>query len=259
MIAVHLADPTLRRAVLRAASPEEDVFDGVVAREAVEFGAPRLLILEEGLRWRGRRDACPVLEIGARRMREWESSRVALELPPTRLGHTTERLRALIGATALRGSAVDRTLAELSRAAGVRLPEPLRSFARRVMEFSHRYRSLHPLAEACTTSRGALKARFRRRGLPSPSIYLRWLRILAVADLLADEKITIATSARRLGFTSDGNLCRALRNLTGMTPTELRQAPGRQRLLLTFAAQHLTPEDLEGWATLDDLFARRAA
>ena len=30
-------------------------------------------------------------------------------------------------------------------------------------------------------SRGALKARFRRRDLPSPSTYLRWFRILAVA------------------------------------------------------------------------------
>ena len=37
------------------------------------------------------------------------------------------------------------------------------------------------VAAACDTSRGALKARFRRRGLPSPSTYLRWFRVFAVA------------------------------------------------------------------------------
>jgi AraC-like DNA-binding protein len=259
MIAAHVSDPTLRRAVLRAASPEEDVFDGALAREAAEFGSPRLLIVEEHLRWRGRRDACPVLVIGAERMREWEAARLALELPPTRLVHVTERLGALIEGTAVRGSVVDRTLAELSRAVGVRLPPPLRGFARRVMEFSHHYRSLHPLAEACGTTRGALKARFRRRGLASPSTCLRWFRVFAVADLLSDEEVTVATAARRLGFTSDGNLCRMLASVTGMTPTELRPASGWHRLLLTFAGTHLTPEHVEGWATLEELFRRRAA
>ena len=259
MIAVHVSDPTLRRAVLRAASPEEDVFDGVLARDAVEFGTPRLLVLEEGLRWRGRFDRAPVLEIRGAMLREWDGARRALELPPTRLEFVTDRLAALMESSASRGSGADRTLAELSRAAGARLPEPLRGFGRRVMEFSHHYRSLHSLAEACGTSRGALKARFRRRDLATPSTCLRWFRIFAVADLLSDPEVTVAAAARRLGFTSDGNLCRMLSAVTGMTPTRMRDPAGWRALLLDFAGRHLGPDDLEGWATLDDLFRRRAA
>jgi AraC-like DNA-binding protein len=259
MIAVHVNDPTLRRALLRAARPDEDVFDGTLAREGVEFGAPRLLVLEEGLRWRGRRGRCPELEIGAARLRDWEHARRALELPPTRLDFTTDRLSALVEAHARRGTDVDRTLSDLSRAAGVRLPEPLVGFARRVMEFAYHYRSLHPLANACGTSRGALKARFRRRDLATPSTWLRWFRILAVADALADRDVTIAAAARRLGFSSDGNLCRMLGEVTGMTPTEMRDPSGRRRLQMMFVQQYLSESHLEGWATLDDLFRRRAA
>ena len=259
MIVAHVNDPTLRRAVLRAASSEEDVFDGVLARQAVEFGSPRILILEEGLRWRGRLDRVPVLEIGADRLRDWESARRGMELPPTRLEYTTLRLGALVESIARRGARVDRTLADLSRAAGVRLPEPLAGFGRRVMEFSHHYRSLHPLATACGTSRGALKARFRRRDMPTPSTCLRWFRIIAVADVLSDPDVTIAAAARRLGFSSDGNLCRMIGEVTEMTPTEMRFDAGRRRLHLMFAELHLGERDLEGWATLDDLFRRRAA
>jgi len=127
------------------------------------------------------------------------------------------------------------------------------------MEFSRHYRTLHALAEACGTSRGALKARFRRRDLATPSTFQRWFRIFAVADLLSDPDITVAVAARRLGFTSDGNLCRMLGSVTGMTPTEMRDPAGWRQLLLVFAGRHLGPEDVEGWATLDELFRRRAA
>jgi AraC-like DNA-binding protein len=104
-----------------------------------------------------------------------------------------------------------------------------------------------------------LKARFRRRELPTPSTYLRWFRLLAVANHLADPEVTVAVAARRHGYTSDGNLCRALKNVAEMTPTELRTASGRQRLLVDFTRACLMPDHLEGWASFDELFRRRAA
>jgi AraC-like DNA-binding protein len=108
-------------------------------------------------------------------------------------------------------------------------------------------------------SRGALKAKFRRRGLASPHVYLRWFRTLAVAHFLSDRTVTVAGAAQRTGCTSSGNLCRMLGDLCGMTPTEARTIHGWNRLVITFAWHHLGPEALEAWSDLDELFERRAA
>lgn len=134
----------------------------------------------------------------------------------------------------------DRTLADLSKAAGTPRPAPLRAFGRRILEFPTHYHDLHAMARASHLSRGALKARFRRRGLESPYTYLRWFRMMAVSYLLSDREVTVAQAAYRLGFTSDGNLCRAMVSLTRLTPTEVRTVRGWNRLLIAFAWTYLT-------------------
>lgn len=260
MIVVQVADPYLRRAVCRAAHPEEDVvLETRLAAEALEFGFPRLVVR---LRDDGR--AAPprsvgLLELDDSMLRGWELERRMVELPQTRLEYLTDRLSVLMDRSSSERSRVDRTLADLTKATGGQLPVPLRCFARRVLEFPAHYTSLHSLAHACGTTRGALKAKFRRRRLSSPHSYLRWFRILAVADLLSDRDVTVLTAARRLGFTSDGNLCRMMSAVAGMTPTEGRTVHGWNRLLISFAWTHLSPDALEAWASLDALFSRRVA
>jgi AraC-like DNA-binding protein len=76
---------------------------------------------------------------------------------------------------------------------------------------------------------------------------------------LSDPEVTVAVAARRLGFTSNGNLCRTMWNVTEMTPTELRTPSGRNSLLLAFAWRYCSADVLEAWASLDDLFDRRVA
>jgi AraC-like DNA-binding protein len=260
MIVAQVSDPTLRRAVFRAAWEEEDVFDGRLGQVALELGFPRFLVRDHVRSgFPSIPGGVPIVELDERLLGRWERERRAEELPLTRLEHLTNRLTAVMSPSPSEPTRVDRTLGDLSRAAGTRLPAPLRSFARRALEFPFHYRSLEPLAAACDTTPGALKARFRRRGLTSPSVYLRWLRLLAVSDLLSDRSVTVAAAARRLGFTSDGNLCRTMTNVTGMTPTEARSVVGWRRLVVSFAWSHLSVEALDGWATLDDLFSQRAA
>lgn len=260
MIVVQSSDPYLRKAAVRAAHVEEDVItDARRGREAIEWGWPRLVIRDSVSSDSDLMRGVPYLDVSEELRRSWEADRRAHELPPTRLDALSERLAGEIARHTREPSWVDHTLADLSRASGARIPRPLRAFGRRVMEFPAHYTSLKPLAVTCGTTRGALKARFRRRGLDSPSAYLRWFRLLAVAHVLRDPDITVAAGARHLGFTSDGNLCRMMWNVTAMTPTEVRSAPGRNRLLLTFAWRHLSADALEGWASLDDLFDRRAA
>jgi len=258
MIVVQAADPYVRRAVARASHPEEDVIaEARLVVKAIENGFPRLVIRDEHHDWPTLPDGVRLMHLRDADLERWEGERRSAELPPTRLDYMTERLGRAIEASVSDRSWIDTALAELSRAAGRRLPTPLRGFGRRVLEFPSHYTTLYPLANVCGMSRGALKARFRRRELSTPSTYLRWFRLMAVAHVLADREVTVEQAASRLGFTSDGNLCRMMWTVVEMTPTELRSLKGWNRLLITFAWLHLSPDHLEGWSTLDELFERR--
>jgi AraC-like DNA-binding protein len=266
MIVGLCTDPILRAALRRTAHPEEDVFlDERLAAAALTLGSPRLVVyVPEDSHPLVRRltyldPAVRTVAITQATLRGWEARRRTREVPPTRVDHAVGELRALLASDVPPPSRVDRALADLSRAAGARLPGPLRSVARRVMEFPVHYADLHGLAEVSGSSRGALKARFRRRGLPSPSAYVRWFRVMAAAQLLADREVTTSQAAHRLGFTTGGNLCRAITSTTGLTSSELRSGPGWNRLLLTFAWKYLGQDALAQWDTLGDLFVREVA
>jgi AraC-like DNA-binding protein len=260
MIVSRVNDRVLMQAVRHAAHPEEEVVsDATRAVEALQLGFPRLLVRSGTSLSEPPPSGVPVLDLDEALLRRWEAERRLQELPPPRLGYLTGRLRVLMAKPATQATWVDTTLAELGRAVGAPLPGPLRACTRRVLEFPSRYRTLHDLAACCELSRGALKARFRRRGLASPYTYLRWLRVLAVAEILSDRSVTVADAAHRLGFTSAGNLCRAIDQLAETTTTELRTVGGWRRLVVQFAWIHLTPEALEAWATLTDLFEQRVA
>ncbi len=260
MIVVQVADPSLRRAVVRAVHVEEDVFVGRrIASAAIERGFPRLVVRYKGEAGSSLPPEMPLLEIDGLMLGRWESEWVAFGCPIVRSEYLTERLRVLLDRAGTDATWVDRSLADLTKAAGAQLPPPLRSFARRVLEFPVHYTTLHTLADAYGMSRGALKARFRRRGLSSPATYLRWFRIMAVARLLSDESVTVAAAAERLGFTSSGNLCRMMSTVAEMTPTEAKTSSGWNRIVISIARVHLSPKLLEAWVSFGELLERRAA
>jgi AraC-like DNA-binding protein len=259
MIVGFVSDPFHRTALTRAARVDEDVILArPVAMEAVELGFPRLVVhgSESGPTsdLMGLDPAVPVLTLTRERLRDWEATRVLAEVPLGRIDHLSDCLRGAIAEAARDVSWVDRTLADLGRAAGAPLPPALMAFGRRILEFPSHYDDLQPLASALGMSRGALKARFRRRGLPSPYTYLRWFRVIACAHVLSDRSVTVAHAARRLAFTSDGNLCRTVTSLTHLTPTEIRSVKGWSRLLIQFAWRHLGEPEMDGWRGLDDIF-----
>lgn len=264
MIVGYISDPYLRAGLAQAGHREEDVvLDRSLADEALAFGHPRVVVcsaVEGGPALLPPGDcAVPVLVLTDAMLAAWEAERLSREIPLPRVEWTGRRLRESMEAQAAAATWVDRALGELGRAAGAQLPTSLRGFARRVMEFPSHYDDLHPVARACGLSRGALKARFRRRGLPSPSVYLRWFRMMAVSYALSDRTATVAQVANRLGFTSDGNLCRAMLALTGQTTTEVRTLHGWNRLLISFAWIHLGAEAVDAWHEMRELFLTRAA
>jgi len=258
MIVSRVRDPLLRNALRGAAHPEEDVVtNAAFAMDALQRGFPRLLVRSGAALHERRPVGIRVLDVDDLLLRRWEAERRAEDLPTPRLAYLTRRLQEFTERSATEGTWVDSAFADLSRAAGRPLPVPLRSFARRVLEFPSRYASLHDLAGTCGLSHGALKARFRRRELASPYTYLRWFRVMAVAEVLSDRRVTVARAAHRTGFTSAGNLCRTTASLVGTTPTELRTVRGWNRLVVQFAWTHLTPDTLDGWTTLTELFPGR--
>lgn len=260
MIVVQVTDPYVRKAALRAAGREEDVIvDPELSIDAIERGFPRLVIRDESSAYPTVPRSVRVAHVDDGILRRWEQARRSRELPASRLDDLTVRLAGLMEREPSERNWVDRKLADLGRASGRRLPQPLRGFGRRVLEFPTYYTTLHPVAEACGLSRGALKARFRRRDLASPAEYLRWFRIMAVAETLTDAETSVAVAARRHGFTSNGNLCRTMARVADMTPTEVREPSGRDALLLRFAWHYCGAEALAAWASLDDLFDRRVA
>lgn len=261
MIVSSLRDPLLRASLVRAARPDEDVvWDDELRADALARGFPRVIVhgAEGGGRPGEGRDVdghrIPTLTLTRTELDRWESSRRRREIPPSRVEFNAIRLRGHLTRLVTRPTWVDRSLADLGRAVGAPLPPAFKGLARRVLEFPSRYVDLWSVSDTAGLSRGALKARFRRRGLDSPYSYLRWLRVLCAAHVLSDSSATILETAERLGFSSGGNFCRAVETTCGLTPNEIRRS--RERLLVTFAGLLLDPESRRGWEDLDELFLR---
>lgn len=259
MIIAHLSDPQLLSSVRRAARHDEDVITGVRATEAARHGFPRAAVWTGGAPDGAQAlssDRLPVLGLDRSLLDSWEEERRwgGSEVPPERTEYIAFRIRGWLRTRGDGPTWVDLYLRDMTRAVGRALPLPFRGMARRVLEFPARYPDLGPLAGVAGLSTGALKARFRRRGLSSPHVYLRWLRSLAVAQVLSDPDVTTVGAAHRLGMSSGGNLCRSVLDTTGVRPTDLRHAGTRAGLLLAMVDQLLSREALTAWDDLGGLF-----
>jgi AraC-like DNA-binding protein len=266
MILAPISDSRLRATVRRAALPEEDVlFLMEDVQEAMQFAFPRLFMYQtDDLEWIRRAvssldPGIPVLALTQPALNRWESAWRVEGLAVRRIDDSALRLRSLIQKAAGSSPWVEGIFADLTQRLGHGLPGELRGFCRRVLEFPSRYSSLSHLSEVVGLSSGALKARFRRRGLPSPSKYLRWFRLAAAARVLADPEETILSASLRMGFNSDGNFCRWVNATSGLSPTALRARGGRMLLLLGMAEECFPEGSLERWGSLGGLFLRDVA
>lgn len=266
MILAPVRDRILRPAVRRAALPEEDVFHrSADVRQALLLGYPRLLICRSEDLPAARHDLSlsdvdiPTLAVSGPTLRSWEAAWDVQGLAVSRIDDSALRLRHLISRTSIKVDWVEGIFSDLTHTVGRGLPPELRGLSRRIMEFPIRYSSLALLGKAFGLTPGALKARFRRRDLPSPSRYLRWFRLLAAARVLSDPEETTLSASFRLGFASDGNFCRWVRATSGLTPSCLREWNGRLLLLTRLAEECLQVGSLERWESFEGLFRRQVA
>lgn len=266
MILAPLTDPFLQATVRRAALPDEDIFwEEKDILEALDRGFPRLVVHAADdphpveRRLDQLRPELPRLTLTSPALRAWEAARRNQGFAVSRVDDHGMRLRQLMQSTVGPLPWVEGVFRDLVRVGGQRLPRGLRGLGRRVMEFPARYDDLGAVAKLTGLSRGALKARFRRRELPSPYTYLRWFRILALAHVFKDPETTTEEAARRVGLHSSGNLCRYVDVLTGMSARALRADDARIRLVTAFSEACFRGVDLAEWSSLEDLFLARVA
>ncbi|MFC1661371.1 helix-turn-helix domain-containing protein [Gemmatimonadota bacterium] len=266
MILAPLSDPFLRAVVRRAALPEEDVFccpSGV--GKALFLGYPRLLVYELGsLSWSiegglSKVPELPTLVLNEPVLRHVRANVKGSSRTEDPIDDSARRLRGLIKEAAAASRWVEGLFSDLGGISGQGPPPEFRGFARRILEYPVRYPSPKEMAEVVELSSGALKERFRRRGLPSPALYIRWFRVMAAARVLSDPKITTLAASFRLGFSSDGNFCRWVQATSGLSTTVLRSTEGRVALLARFARRCLMDQALEKWRSLEGLFLREVA
>lgn len=265
MILAPLSDPILRATVRRAALPEEDVFHKLDdVHSALRLGFPRLLVYQPEDRFlRGEISSwepmVPTLALTRPTVNGWQSAWRAHGLAVSHIDDSALRLRGLIQRASKGPAWVEGVFADLTRILGHGLPPDLRGFARRVMEYPASYVSLGDLEEVTDLSPGALKARFRRRDLPSPVVYLRWFRLAAASRLLSEMGQTTLMASYRMGFSSDGNFCRWVQSVGQLSPSSLRVREGRMHLLLKLVRECFPTGSLESWGMLGDLFLRDVA
>lgn len=266
MILAPVQDRTLRSIVRRAAIPEEDVFVRIEdVQEALRMGYPRLLVLGQEDLPMGRSflgpgpPPIPLLTVRNAVLRDWASTWAVRGTALSRVDDSALRLRRLMAEVAGSSDWVGTVFSDLTQILGRGLPLDFRGFARRVLEFPGRYVSLEQTSRLCGLTPGALKGRFRRRGLPSPATHLRWLRLLRAAQILSDPSETTLSASTRLGFTSDGNFCRWAIATSGMNPTDFREWNGRLLLLVRMADACFPHGALGEWKRLGGLFVSRVA
>ena len=266
MILAAVSERFLREATANAGLPEEDCLtDEGEVLAALRFGFPRLLVYsreEQSPLVQSAAVLCPglpTIALTRTMLSEWDRAWRSEGGGYSRAADAGRRLAGLVHLSSGSPRWVEDVFRHLSSATGGALPLAFRSFTRRILEFPRRYHDLHSVADLSGCSRDALKARFRRRDLPSPSRYLRWLRTIAVGYALGEDGATTASVAHRFGYSSGGNLCRSVQGLVDHTTLELREPVARSRLMLRFATELLDDDRLAGWRHLEELFVRRAA
>ena len=114
---------------------------------------------------------------------------------------------------------------------GLSVPPDIRQLIRRTVELSGEVRSVQALARGMYISRRALGRRFDSAGLPVPSHWLHFSRLLRVVLRLQNSHDSIVAAGFRVGYPDGFSLSNQMQRLTGFRPSEARKYLGWEWLL----------------------------
>lgn len=117
-------------------------------------------------------------------------------------------------------------IADQLELAGVLKEEETRQRIETIFAAAPRITSIESLAAAMCQSRRTLGRHFRDRGLPVPSHWLQFARILHVAIQIQNTNININRVASRFGYPDGFTMSNSMKRLTGYRPTFVRDRLG---------------------------------
>ncbi len=109
---------------------------------------------------------------------------------------------------------------------GLRIDGETRQLVRRTIELSSHIRTVSGLSRAMYLSRRALGRRFMTRGIPVPSHWLHFARLLRASLRLQAGDESLMTIAYDLGYSDGFSFSNQMRRLTGLRPSAVRRALG---------------------------------
>jgi len=109
---------------------------------------------------------------------------------------------------------------------GFRLDQETRRLIRVTVELSAELRTLSALARGVYMSRRALGRRFKKRGLPVPSHWLQFCRLLRVVIRLQRSRASVFEVACSLGYPDGFTMSNQMNRLVGIRPSEARDRLG---------------------------------
>lgn len=115
---------------------------------------------------------------------------------------------------------------EYMRWRGLRLDRETARLVRKTVELSAELRSVSALARSLYLSRRALGRRFMVRGLPVPSHWLHFARLLRVVLRLQQSEESVLSVGFGLGYPDGFSLSNQMVRLTGIRPSQARTRLG---------------------------------
>jgi AraC-like DNA-binding protein len=109
---------------------------------------------------------------------------------------------------------------------GMAVDQDTRHLLRRILELSDELRTVSGLSRALYMSRRALGRRFMSRGLPVPSHWLHFGRILRASIRLQDRSASLLAIGSDLGYPDGFALSNQMKRLTGLRPSIMRECFG---------------------------------
>lgn len=109
---------------------------------------------------------------------------------------------------------------------GIRPDRDTVHLIRRTLELSAELRSISALSRSLYLSRRALGRRFMRHGLPVPSHWLQFSRLLRVTIRLQNSDKSVLSAGYEVGYPDGFSLSNQMQRLTGYRPTDARKYLG---------------------------------
>jgi AraC-like DNA-binding protein len=114
---------------------------------------------------------------------------------------------------------------------GIGVDIEVRRLIRRTIDLSSELRSITALARSLYLSRRALGRRFLTNGLPVPSHWLHFGRLVRAALCLQSSGVTLAEAAGRFGYPDGFALSNQMQRLVGVRPSDARRYLGWEWLV----------------------------